>query len=632
MINLDYKILRVFRAQSMRLLYLKINGHQIFVNRYTRRIPFYSKLLIFTESYMTTKHTANLRKVEYKKWFKEHYPSNKLLIEQQQYKFKYRPLISVLVPTFNTSSVHLRECITSVLNQSYDNWQLCIADDASTNEEVVAIIEEYCKTDKRINLVKRQKNGHICEASNSALAIANGEFIALLDHDDILWPNALFEVVKSLNENPDTDFIYTDEDKIDEEGRKHTEPFFKPDWSPEFLRSINYITHFAVLRRSLVEKVGGFRKGYEGTQDWDLFLRVSRQTSQITHIPKVLYSWRKSTNSTAQAPSSKNYAYINQKKALEDDIKQRGYDADIRWQIPFSMWKVRYKVKNNPKVSIIIPTKDQYAYIKRCLESINKNPGYNKIEVIVADTGSSDPKVWELYDEYKKLIPNSRVIKWTKKFNFASVCNFGAKKARGEYLLFLNNDTEVITPSWVEDMLGYAQQKDIGAVGCKLLYPDGKLQHGGIILGVGGLDGTPGIAGHYYPAFAVNPPQDPAMLTYVGGTRDLTAVTAACVMVSADKFNKVNGFDEKYRIAFNDVDMCLKLFEKGWRNVYLPHVELYHHESVSVGQPGSKVRDLSEFDKEIKMMLKRWRPLIKNDPYYHPEFRKDIASARLDVK
>lgn len=628
------KIIRVLRAQSMRLLYLKINGHHIFVNKYTRRIPIYSQLLLFTEGYMATRHTTNLRKVEYKIWFTKHYPNKTIISGQkhQQKHLKRRPLISIIVPTYNTNLVHLRECIKSVVNQSYDNWQLCIADDASKNQEVVAVIEEYCKSDKRISLVKRKKNGHICEASNSALVIAKGEYIALLDHDDILWPNALFEVVKSLNENPDTDFVYTDEDKIDENGKEHIEPFFKPDWSPEFLRSINYITHFAVLRRSLVEKVGGFRAGYEGTQDWDLFLRISRQTNKIIHIPKVLYSWRKSDNSTAQVPSSKNYAYINQKKALMDDVKQRGYDADISWQIPFSMWKVRYKVKNNPMVSIIIPTKDQYAYIQRCLESINQNPGYKNTEVIIADTGSSDPKVWELYDEYKKLIPKCRVIKWTKQFNFASVCNFGAKEAKGDYLLFLNNDTEVITPTWVEDMLGYAQQKDIGAVGCKLLYPDGKLQHGGIILGVGGMDGTPGIAGHYYPAFAVNPPQDPAMLTYVGGTRDFTAVTAACVMVSASKFNKVKGFDDKYRIAFNDVDMCLKLFDKGWRNVYLSHVELYHHESVSVGQPGSKVRDLSEFDKEIKMMLKKWRVLIGNDPYYHPEFRRDIASARLNVK
>ncbi len=627
------KTIRVLRAQSMRLLYLKISGRQVFVNKYTRRIPVFSQLLKFTEGYMTTRHTANLRKNEYKKWLKSHYPSTELLSAQtqRQKRFKNRPLISVIVPTYNTNLVHLRECIESVINQSYDNWQLCVADDASTNQDVVVIIEQYCKGDKRIQLVKRKKNGHICEASNSALAIAKGEFIALLDHDDILWPNALFEVVKTLNENPDTDFVYTDEDKIDEEGKEHIEPFFKPNWSPEFLRSINYITHFAVLRRSVVEKIGGFRVGYEGTQDWDLFLRISRQTNKIIHTPNILYSWRKSTNSTAQAPSSKNYAYINQKKALMDDVKQRGYDADISWQIPFSMWKVRYKVKNNPMISIIIPTKDQYIYIRRCLDSIRQKTTYKNTEIIIVDTGSTDQKVWQLYDKYKKTNLRVTVIEWNKKFNFASACNFGADNAKGEYLLFLNNDTEVVTSSWVQDMLGYAQQKEIGSVGCKLFYPDRKLQHAGIILGVGGMNGTPGIAGHYFPAFNENPPQDPALLTYVGGTRNFTAVTAACVMVSTDKFKKVKGFDEKYRIAFNDVDMCLKLFDKGWRNVYLSHVELFHHESVSVGQPGSKVRDLKEFDKEIKMMLNKWGTLIKNDPYYHPEFRRDIASARLQV-
>lgn len=629
--NTSDKLIRVLRTQSMRLLHVKVAGHQIFVNKYTRQIPVYKQLLNFTEGYMTTKHTANLRKVEYKKWLKNHFPSNTTLLKQKQTKLKNKPLISVLVPTYNTNPSHLRECIESVINQSYDNWQLCIADDASTNVNVHKILKEYSESDERIIYEVRSNNGHICRTTNSALKLAKGEFVALLDHDDILWPNALFEVVKVLNSKADTDFMYTDEDKTDTRGRDHIDPFFKPDWSPEFLRSINYITHFAVLRRSLVEKVGGFRIGYEGAQDWDLFLRVCRETNNIIHIPKVLYSWRKSVNSTAQQPSAKDYAYVNQKKALLDDIKARELSADVSWQIPFSMWKIKYEVKNNPLVSIIIPTKDQYQYIRRCLESIKQKTIYKNFELIIVDTGSSDQKVLELYDEYLKLIPKTRIIKWNKQFNFASVCNFGAKEARGDYLLFLNNDTEVITPTWVEDMLGYAQQKYIGSVGCKLLYPDGKLQHGGIILGVGGLDGTPGIAGHYYPAFTEKPPQDPAMLTYIGGARNFMAVTAACVMVSKHKFNKVNGFDEKFRIAFNDVDMCLKLFDRGWRNVYLPHVELYHHESVSVGQPGSKIRDLGEFDKEIKMMLKKWGTLIKNDPYYHPEFRRDIASARLRI-
>lgn len=617
----------------IRVLYFKVFGKHIFVNRYTRRIPIYSKVLKKTEAIMLTKHTAHERALDYKKWFKRHFPKKQDLNRQskQQAKFKKRPLISILVPTYNTNPSHLKACLDSVIGQTYDNWQLCLADDASTDPEVPKILKTYAEKDKRIEYIVRQKNGHICKASNSAMELARGEYIALLDHDDYLWPNALYEVVKALNEHPGTDFFYSDEDKIDERDKTHVDPFFKPDWSPEFLRSINYITHFAVLRRKLVEKVGGFRPGYEGAQDWDLFLRISRKTDKIHHIPTVLYSWRKSEASTAQAPSAKDYAYVNQKKALKDDIKQRGYEAKLDWQIMFSMWRVQYKLKKETLVSIIIPTKDQFDYIERCLRSIREKTTYKNFEVVIADTGSTDQRVWDLYDEYAGYWPHLKVIKWKKKFNFAAVCNFGAEHAKGDYFLFLNNDTEVITPTWIEDMVGYAQQEDTGAVGCRLLYPDGKLQHGGIILGVGGQNGTPGIAGHYFPAFVDTPPQDPAQALYVGGTRNFTAVTAACVMVERKKFDKVKGFDADFRIAFNDVDFCLKLYRAGWRNVYLPHAQLYHYESVSVGQPGSKVRDLGEFEKEINMMLERWKTVIENDPYYHPEFRRDLASARLDV-
>lgn len=582
---------------------------------------------------MLIAQTTNDRDLEYKKWVKQHFPGKAELIAQrkEQVKFKKRPLISVLVPTYNTNPKFLKKCLESVRQQTYDNWQLCIADDASTDNRVREIIKEYAQKDDRIKFYFRKENGHICRASNSALQLADGEFIALLDHDDVLWPNALYEVVRAINQSSDADFFYSDEDKIDERGRIHSEPFFKPGWSPEFLRSVNYITHFAVLRRSLVEKIDGFRPGYEGAQDWDLFLRISRETDKIVHIPKVLYSWRKSHTSTAQKPSAKDYAYVNQKKALADDVKRRGYKAKIDWQIMFSMWRIEYELKSQPLVSIVIPTKDQFDYIERCLRSIHAKTSYSNFEVVIVDTGSSDDKVWELYNTYKDLWPSMKVVKWAKQFNFAAACDFGADKATGDYLLFLNNDTEVISPDWVTDMLGYAQQKDIGAVGCKLLYPDDRLQHGGIVLGVGGLNGTPGIAGHYFPAFVDRPPQDPAQQLYVGGTRNFTAVTAACVMVAKDKFESVHGFDPEFQIAFNDVDFCLKLYDKGLRNVYLPHVQLYHYESVSVGQLGSKQRDSKVFEKEIKLMLKKWGSLIESDPYYHPEFRKDVASARLNV-
>lgn len=617
----------------LRVAYTNVGGKHIFINKYTKSIPGLNKGISKVEQRALIGHTTNQRQIEYRKWFKANYPSAKVIKSQTSAaaKFKQKPLISVLVPTYNTNPRHLRDCLDSVIAQSYQNWELCIADDASPNKDVVDVLKEYAAKDKRIKYVVRSENGHICRATNSALKLSKGEYISLLDHDDILWPNALYEVVKVINGDPKVDFIYSDEDKIDEKGTNHKDPFFKPGWSPDFLRSVNYITHFSTIRRSLVLKVKGFRAGYEGTQDWDLFLRVSRETDKVAHIPKVIYSWRMSGNSTAQDPSAKEYAYTNQKKALLDDVKARGYEADINWQIPYSMWRIDYKLKKEALVSIIIPTKNAYEYIERCLRSIKEKTRYKNFEIVLMDTGSDDERVWDLYEQYKNLGKNFKLVKWTKEFNFAAVCDMGAEKAKGDYYLFLNNDTEVISPTWIEDMLGYAQQKEVGAVGCKLLYPNGKLQHGGIILGVGGLHGTPGIAGHYFPAFAENPPQDLAQLLYTGGTRNFTAVTAAVVMVEKKKFWQVKGFDPNYRIAFNDVDFCLKLYAAGYRNVYLPHALLFHHESISVGAPGSKVRDVAEFDKEIKMMLSSWKDLIENDPFYHPDFRRDVASARLDV-
>lgn len=630
MASLKQTAKRIIGKPVIKIVHIKVFNRHIFLNRYTRKTPGLKQLIRRVDSLTTSVYTREQLEREYNQWFKKHYPNSSEVkaLTTLQAKFKHRPLISILVPTYNTNVIHLKECVQSVLDQAYDNWELCLADDASSDQSVRDTIQELAQKDDRIKYVFREKNGHICEATNSALELATGDFVSLLDHDDVLWPNALYEVVKAINNHPKADFIYSDEDKIDEASQLHSEPFFKPDWSFEFLRSINYITHFSTLRRSLVNKVGGFRPGYEGAQDWDLFLRASRETTEIYHVPTILYSWRKSATSTAQAPSAKDYAYVNQKKALEDDVQKRDMEAEISWQIPFSMWRVAYKT-NNPLVSIIIPTKNQHDYIARCLGSVQEKTTYTNFEVVIVDTGSTEPGVWELYESYKNLGKNFTVVKWKKPFNFASACDFGAEHAKGQQLLFLNNDTEIISPDWIQDMVAYSQQKGVGAVGCKLYYPDRRLQHAGIILGVGGQNGTPGIAGHFFPAYIDEPPQSPLQLLYVGGTRNFTAVTAACVMVETTKFNEVKGFDPIFKIAFNDVDFCLKLYDKGYRNVYLPHVTLFHHESISVGQPGSKQRDLEVFDKEIKLMLKKWKPLIDNDPFYHPEFRRDIANARL---
>lgn len=560
---------------------------------------------------------------QYNKIWKKYYPTN-TEIEKQKVLYKRfikKPRISILLPTYNTALELLEECIKSVLAQSYENWQLCIADDASDNESVRKIIGRYSKLDPRIEYVFRSKRGHISEASNSALKLAKGEFIALLDHDDILWPNALFEVVKALNVSKSVKFLYSDEDKLEEDGENHVDPFFKPDYSPDYLRSINYIVHFAVIKRSLAEKIGGFRKGVEGAQDWDLFLRITNNLAneEVMHIPKILYSWRKSAQSSASERSIlgiKDYAFKNQKKVLENDLKERGIKGSVLKTQYKGLWRVKYEILNSPMVSVIIPTIDNYEYIRRCLNSIITKTSYKNFEIVVVDTGSQDSSIFRLYDELQLKFKNFKVQKWSEKFNFSKVCNFGVDVARGEYLVFLNNDTEIISRFWIENMLEFAQRQEIGAVGCKLLFPNGRIQHVGVILGISGGMIRKGVAGHPFKNF-YHKKINNGYSRIVDAVMNYSAVTAACLMVSKVKFKSVGGFDSNFRIAFNDVDFCLKLFRKGYFNLYTPYTTLIHHESVSVGEPGKGERSAREFMKEAKLMQKKWRKLLLNDPFYN---------------
>ena len=572
---------------------------------------------------------------QYQFWLKKNYPTENDLKKQRKEskKFKYQPLISIITPVFNPEKKHLIECIESVINQSYETWELCLVDDASTQPYVKDILNKYKNLDGRIKVKFRQKNGHISQASNDALAMAKGEYIALLDHDDFLWPNALYEVVKLINKKPDTQFIYSDEDKLDYDGKTHVDPFFKPDWSPDYLRSINYITHFAVLKKSLVEAIGGFRLGTEGAQDWDLFLRATfwleKNTNHchpldpknpIQHISTVLYSWRKTPQSTASekhAEFVKNYAYKNQKKVLEDDLKRRGYQGRVEPTKYLGVWRVRYKIIGNPLVSIIIPTKDKFEYISRCLFSILEKTTYKNYELVIVDTGSKDKKVWELYEKIKSRHQETQVLKWEKEFNFSSVCNFGAKKSRGEYLLFLNNDTEVLTPDWIEGMLEHAQRKEIGAVGCTLIYPDKKIQHLGGLLGIKGDPKEIGIAGHAFRGIDIKTFKhfdEKAIKNY-------SFCTAACLMLQIKKFKYIRGFNENFKVAFNDIDLNLKLIYKNEFNLVNPFSKLIHYESVSIGLPTSRKK---EWKKEIKLFLTKWNYIRKNDPFFNKNFTRLI--------
>lgn len=573
---------------------------------------------------------------QYQIWVKKNHLSKKQLQSQKilSKKFKFRPKISIITPTYNSNLGYLEECIQSVLSQTYDNFEYCLVDDASSKSEVREIIKNFAKKDSRIKYLFRKENGHIVRATNSGLGMAKGEYVAFLDHDDKLWPNALFEVAGLLNDNKEAELIYSDEDKLAEDGVTHIDPFFKPDFSPDYLRSCNFITHFCVIKKELIEKIRGFRVGVEGAQDWDLFLRATREIpvkdskKKILHIPKVLYSWRKSEVSAAShlaATGVKAYAYKNQRKVLEDDIKEREIPAELLPSSFLGCWRVKYSILGNPLVSIIIPTRDKFQYISKCLQSLIEKTTYKNYEIILIDNNSTNAQVFRLYEQMKKKHKRLTVLRWNEEFNFAAVCNFGASQSKGEYLIFLNNDTEVISGDWIECLLEHAQREKIGAVGGKLLYPNGKVQHAGIMTGVGG------VANHMMKGFPDNIPQGFPMLLAKDLIRNVYAVTGACFCIKKEKFKKVGGFNESFKIAYNDVDLCLRLYwEIGLFNLYTPYAKLYHHENISTGNPFVGTRNFGEFMRENELMRKLWGDKI-TDPFYNKNLTRDFEDCSIEL-
>ena len=575
-------------------------------------------------------HTIQRAKIEklrnqasYPNWLARNEVLDIEAMTQEIATFHYQPKISIAMPVYNVEEKWLRLCIDSILNQVYTNWELCMADDASTDPNVKKILTEYQQLDERIRVVFREQNGHISEATNSALAIATGEFVALLDNDDELAINAFYEVVKVLNENPELDLIYSDEDKIDMDGNR-SDPAFKPDWSPDLLLGTNYISHLGVYRRSILEEIGGFRKGYEGSQDYDLVLRFTEKTTKerIKHISKVLYYWRMLPTSTAVDQGSKGYAFEAGLRAVQDALVRRGINGHATHGAANGLYDVYYDIKSDKLVSIIIPTKNGYKDVQRCVSSIIEKTTYQNYEIIMADNGSTDPKMHELYAEFEQQLPGRFFVESIDiPFNFSTINNRAVKKAHGEYLLFLNNDTEVITENWLTLMVSFAQQERIGCVGAKLLYPNNTVQHAGVILGLGGVAGH----GHYgYPH---------GDLGYFGRLAinvNYSAVTAACLLMKKADFDAVGGFEEAFTVAFNDVDLCLKVQALGRDNVWLHEAELYHFESQTRGYD-DKGKKKKRFEQEKVMMEEKWGPLIENDPFYNPNLTRDIPNFSLRI-
>lgn len=524
-----------------------------------------------------------------------------------------KPLFSIAMATYNTPERYLRASLDSVIAQVYSSWELCIADDASPDPFVRGILQDYADRDPRIKLAFREENGHISRATNSALELATGDFVGFLDHDDLLTPDALYEYALVVNRSPDIDMIYSDEDKIDDDGRL-SDPFFKPDWNPETYLSRNYTCHFSVYRRSLVEQVGGYRAGFEGSQDYDFVLRLTERTTRIEHVPKVLYHWRMHAASTSVSLAAKPYARDSAVRALEETLSRRNEPGTVTFRpdVP-GIYIVRYAVRKREKVSVIVPTRDHGEDVDRCLASIFANDSYENFEVVLVDNGSTDKASLDTFESWRRRESRVKVLRYDVPFNYSKINNYGVSQTDGTYVLLLNNDTEVISSDWMEAMVEQAQRPAIGAVGALLLFPDGSVQHAGVIIGLGG------VAAHSHKHA---PSGAPGYFFTLRSINNFSAVTAACLMVRRSVFDQVGGLDEGLAIAFNDVDFCLKVVAAGYRNVYLPHVQLYHYESKSRGHETTPEK-VERFQNEIRTIQRRWKTLTKIDPCYNPNLTVD---------
>jgi GT2 family glycosyltransferase/tetratricopeptide (TPR) repeat protein len=559
---------------------------------------------------------------DYSEWIKTHDTlggSLRAQIRADIDAMEERPLISIILPVYNTPERWLRACLDSVRNQLYGDWELCIADDASTEPHVRSVLREYAAKDNRIKVVFRKKNGHISAASNSALELASGNYVALLDHDDVLSQHALFHVAQTIIKHPEARLIYSDEDKIDETGKRF-DPYFKPDWNPILFCGHNMLTHLVVYSLALVRDVGGFRAGWEGGQDYDLAFRCIERVEreQIVHIPHVLYHWRAVTGSTALGPDEKNYAHIAARKSINAHFERQGVEAFVTpLKGLVGTWRLSYQLrKPEPSVSIIIPTRNGGEILRRCISSIRERTDYSNYEIVIVNNQSDEQNTIDLLEREGRR-RHQRVIVFDEPFNFSRLNNTAAKQSAREILVFLNDDTEVITAGWLRELVSLAIQPGVGAVGAMLYYPDDHIQHAGVILGLGAHR----VAGHAYHRKARGYLGDKCRALLV---QEMSAVTAACMAIKRDRFEAVRGFDESFAVAFNDVDLCLRLSQEGYRNVWTPNAELYHYESLTRGYETTPAKR-RRFEGDCDAMRARWGDMLLHDPYYHPVLSLDQA-------
>ena len=553
--------------------------------------------------------------------------SSQELAKQKATVFENDIKFSVIVPLYNTPKKFLKEMIDSVQKQTYSNWELCLADGSDAEHRYVEQICTSCaQKDNRVKYKKLAQNGGISENTNECLYMATGEYIALFDHDDLLHPSALFENAKAINEK-DADFIYSDEFVFKGSLNNIIGTHFKPDFAIDHLRANNYICHFTVFKKDLLKESGLFRKEFDGSQDHDMTFRLVEKAKCIVHIPKVLYFWRSHAASVAGDISSKTYAITAGINAVRAHLERCGLKATVESSEACpTIYRIKYEIIGNPLISILIPNKGQVSTLAKCINSIFAKSTYENFEVIIIENNSEKTETFEYYNYLEKKYPNVRVVRCNThgKFNYSTINNYGATFAKGEHLLFLNNDVEVISENWLEEMLMYSQREDVGAVGAKLYYPDDTIQHAGVIIGIGD------VAGHSHRHF---PRNSAGFLGRLSLAQSYSAVTAACLMMKADIFNKINGFDEAFEVAYNDVDICLRIRKLGYLITWTPYAELYHYESKSRGSDTENFAKQMRSKKEINLFNQRWSDeLERGDPYYNPNLTLDREDFSIKLK
>ena len=553
----------------------------------------------------------------YSEWLRRNCPSKSVLRRQRKEVFSYMPKISILVPLYKTPEEYLKKMIDSVRNQSYENWELCLSDGSGADSPVREMLKGYLKKDKRICLKCNDEALRIAENTNMACSMATGDYLIFLDHDDLLSADALYECVKALNEHSDMELIYSDEDKVTMDGKEYFLPHFKPDFNMDLLRSTNYFCHLVMVKRSLYERVGNLNPDFDGAQDYDFVLRCVEKTrpEQIYHIPKVLYHWRACEGSTSENAKNKMYIVEAGAKAIQAHYTRMKIDAEVVPLAYGGMYRSKYHLNGQPKVSVIIPNKDHIEDLQNCIRSLKEKNTYDNMEYLIVENNSEKEETFAYYKELERECSKAKVIYWKGTgFNYPDINNYGVQHATGEYLLLLNNDTEIIKEDCIEELLGYCMRKEVGIVGARLYYDDGTLQHGGVIVGLGG------VAGH---AFLGLPMGDPGYFARALLTQDLSAVTAACMMVKRSVYEEVGGFDSAFAVAFNDVDFCLKVRQAGYLVVYHPYAELIHYESKSRGYDDTAEK-INRFQSEIQLFQGRWKAFLEQgDPYYNPNLTLD---------